>query len=71
MGKQLIIHSNALGYGPKLTWDADLAHGTVVELDLPITRLEVSFTEFRRRDAHSAALDTILRMTPRRNWPGQ
>ena len=57
MAKQLVIHSNALGYGPRLTWDVDLAHGTVVELDLPISELYVVMTEIRRRDAHSAVLD--------------
>ena len=57
MAKQLVIHSNALGYGPRLTWDVDLAHGTVVELDLPISELYVVMTEIRRRDAHSAVLE--------------
>ena len=73
MGKQLVAHTNALGYGPKLTWDVDLAHGTVVELDLPITELYATINEIRRRDAHSAVLDTAFAISENyfENWSDQ
>ena len=58
--KQLVIHSDVLGYGPELVWDVERAHGLIVELDLPITDLFVSFSEVRRRDTHSAVLDAAF-----------
>ena len=60
MAKELLMHSDALGYGPELTWDVERAHGMVAELDLPITDVFVSFSEVRRRDAHSAVLDAAF-----------
>ena len=53
----LVVHTDILGYGPRVSYDTELAHGQVVELDLPITKLYVTIMEVRRRDARSAVLD--------------
>ncbi len=57
MAKDLVMHSNVLGFGPRITWDSELAHGQVVELELPITKLYTTLMGIRRRDAYSAVLD--------------
>jgi DNA-binding transcriptional LysR family regulator len=53
----LVVHTNLLGYGPRVSYDTELAHGQVVELDLPIKKRNVTILEVRRRDARSAVLD--------------
>lgn len=53
----LVVHTDLLGYGPRVSYDTELAYGQVVELDLPITKLYVTIMEVRRRDARSAVLD--------------
>ena len=58
--RQFVIHSDLLGYGPELTWDVERAHGMVVELDLPITELFVSFSESGAAMPFSAVLDAAF-----------
>ena len=57
IGKDLVLYSDVLGYGPRVTLDGELASGQIVELDLPITKLYVTVMEIRRRNVHSAVLD--------------
>jgi DNA-binding transcriptional LysR family regulator len=57
MAKDLLLHSDLLGFGPRVTWDSELAHGQVVELNLAIKKLYVPIMEVRRRNAYSAVLD--------------
>lgn len=57
LAKDLVMHSNVLGFGPRITWDSELAHGQIVELELPITKLYANIMGIRRRDAYSAVLD--------------
>ena len=57
LAKDLVLHSDVLGYGPRVAFDSELALGQVVELDLPIIKLSVSVLEIRRRDAQSSVLD--------------
>ena len=57
MAKDLLIHSHALGFGPRIAFDVELEHEQVVELDLPIKKVYVPITEVRRRDAYSTVLD--------------
>ena len=45
---------------PSITWDSELAHGQVVELELPITKLYSTFMGLRRRNAYSAVLDRAV-----------
>ncbi len=53
----LVLHTDLLGYGPRVSYDTELAFGQVVELNLPIKKLYVTIMEVRRRDARSAVLD--------------
>lgn len=53
----LAVHTDLLAYGPRVSYDTELAFGQVVELDLPITKRYVTILEVRRRDARSAVLD--------------
>ncbi|MGI9325368.1 MAG: LysR family transcriptional regulator [Pseudomonadales bacterium] len=53
----LVLHTNLLGYGPRVCFETELAHGQAVELDLPIKKRYVTIMEVRRRDARSAVLD--------------
>ena len=57
MAKDLLAHSNLLGYGPRVAFDSELALGQVVELNLPITKLQVNVLEIRRREVQSSVLD--------------
>ena len=57
MAKDLILNSNVLGYGPRITLDREFATRQIVELDLPITKFYLTIMEIRRRDAHSAVLE--------------
>ena len=57
MAKDLVVHSNVLGFGPRVCWDSELAHGQVVELKLPIKKLFLPIMEVRRREARSEVLD--------------
>ena len=53
----LVVHTDLLGYGPRVSYDTELAFGQVMELELPITKRYVTIMEVRRRDARSAVLD--------------
>ncbi|MCY4531903.1 MAG: hypothetical protein OXC84_06195 [Gammaproteobacteria bacterium] len=55
MAKDLLAHSNLLGYGPRVAFDSELALGQVVELNLPITKLQVNVLEIHRREVRSSA----------------
>jgi DNA-binding transcriptional LysR family regulator len=53
----LVMNTSLLGYGPRVCYDAELARGQVVELNLPIAKRYVTIMEVRRRDLRSAVLD--------------
>ena len=57
LAKDLVLHSDVLGYGPRVAFDSELALGQVVELNLPITKLQVNVLEIRRREVRSSVLD--------------
>jgi DNA-binding transcriptional LysR family regulator len=57
MALELILNSDLLGYGPRLTLDREFSHGEIVELDLPITKRYITIMEIRRRDVLSTVLD--------------
>ena len=57
LAKDLVLHSDVLGYGPRVAFDSELALGQVVELNLPITKLQVNVLEIRRREVQSSVLD--------------
>lgn len=57
MAKDLIMHSDALGYGPRVTLDDELATGRFIELDLPVSKFYLTIMEIRRKDVHSSVLD--------------
>jgi len=57
MAKALILNSNVLGYGPRVTLDDELVSGRFIELDLPIVKFYLTIMEIRRRDVYSAVLD--------------
>ena len=62
MAKDLILHSDVLGYGPRVTLDDELATGRFVELDLPITNQYLTIMEIRCRDLYSPVLDTAFKI---------
>lgn len=55
--KDLVLYSNVLGFGPRVTLDSELAAGEIVELDLPIAKQYSVVMEIRRRNVYSAVLD--------------
>jgi DNA-binding transcriptional LysR family regulator len=62
MAIQLVMHSNVLGYGPKMSFSLEILHGTVTHLDLPIAKRYSTFMEVRRRNVNSRVLDTAFKL---------
>jgi len=60
MAIQLVMHSNLLGYGPKMAFSVEIRRGTVTRLNLPIAKRYATFMEVRRRDVNSRVLDTAF-----------
>jgi LysR family transcriptional regulator of abg operon len=60
MGKDLVMNSMLLGYGPRVAFDVELAAGEVVELNLPITKQYATIMQIRRRNVRSAILDSAF-----------
>lgn len=57
MAVQLVANSDSLGYGPKMAWAVELARGNVVQLDLPIRKIQMYFTDVKRSGVYSGVLD--------------
>lgn len=57
LAKDLVLHSEVLGYGPKVTLDSEFAAGEIIELDLPTTKDYITVMEIRRRNVYSSVLD--------------
>ena len=55
--KDLVLYSNVLGFGPRVTLDSELSAGQIVELDLPIAKQYTVVMQIRRRNVYSAVLD--------------
>lgn len=62
MAKDLILYSNALGYGPRVVIADEMAAGQLIELDLPIAKLYLTIMEVRRRNLRSSVLDRTFRI---------
>lgn len=62
MAIQMVMHSNLLGYGPKMAFSIEIRHGTVTNLDLPIATRYATFMEVRRRDVNSRVLDAAFEL---------
>ncbi len=54
---ELIMHTDALAYGPELFLEAELAEGKVARLDLPLPKVEATIAGVRHSDTHSAVVD--------------
>ena len=62
MAIQLVMHSNVLGYGPRMSFGVEIRYGTVTQLDLPIAKRYSTFMEVRRRDLNSRLLDLAFEL---------
>lgn len=63
MAIQLVVNSEFLGYGPRMSWETELARGNVVELKLPIAKIDTMIMGVKRRGVYSAVLDKAFNIT--------
>jgi LysR family transcriptional regulator of abg operon len=63
MAKELILHSDLLGYGPKYSVREELLQKDLVELNLSIEKYFIDIAVARRRDVHSTVLDHVFDLT--------
>ncbi|MGI9294986.1 MAG: LysR substrate-binding domain-containing protein, partial [Pseudomonadales bacterium] len=63
MAIQLVVNSELLGYGPRMSWETELARGNVVELNLSIAKIDTVIMGVKRRGIYSGALDKAFGIT--------
>ncbi|MGI9289431.1 MAG: LysR family transcriptional regulator [Pseudomonadales bacterium] len=63
MAIQLVVNSELLGYGPRMSWETELARGNVVELNLPIAKIDTAIMGVKRRGIYSGVLDKAFDIT--------
>lgn len=56
MAIQLVVNSDLLGYGPRMSWETELMRGNVVELNLPLAKIDSKIIGVKRSGVYSSVL---------------
>lgn len=63
MAIQLVVNSELLGYGPRMSWETELNKGNVVELNLPMVKIDTMIMGVKRRGVYSGVVGKAFDIT--------